>query len=73
MKTCPRCRSSIDERATRCPQCAADFNSGEMSAGFAESRRMYAMKLVAVLFVIALIVMWLNDGGVERLAEMTSK
>lgn len=72
LKTCPRCRTRIDTRASRCPQCSADFTKGEMLSGQLEARKAIGGKLFGFLVILVLLVIWMNNGGVEHLVEATA-
>lgn len=72
MKTCPACRSDIDAMASVCVQCRTHFSMAQMEAGMKESQRRLAFKLAAILIGFAVIVNWLDSGGVESLAAWSA-
>ena len=73
MKTCARCRTRIDVRASRCPQCHTDISTTDMLSGNMEAKRAIGGKVLGALIIFTLLVIWPKNGGIEHLAETTAR
>ncbi len=67
-KACPKCRSMIDMKATRCPRCTSEMSVADMEAGYRSQWAVLGRSLILMVVLLIAAVYWLDHGGLEKLA-----